>query len=497
MTKVFDKIFTQYPRRTRRMLEIVPGLFSWTLILFSVFGSFFVPTLVAGFILFFDVYWFYKSFSLAIMAYIAAKKIRKAERVNWVKHLAKLKDHEKVSHVIIIPNYKVTAEKLKITISSIAQQTINGKQLYVVLAMEEREKEAKERASVLISEFKDLFGDMFATYHPDIQGEVKGKSSNESYASKQAYKRLVESNKINIDYATISSVDEDSVFDKQYFAYLSYKFLVDKHRYYSFWQSANVTYNNFWDVPAPIRVLSFFGSLHRTALLVQGDRLVSNSTYSLSFKMLSDIGFWDTDVVPEDYRIFFKAFYKLQGKTKVEPIFLKTSMDAAQSTSYVGSLLNNYRQNERWSWGVSDDPLFIQWWLTIPEVPFFRKTKMLYEVLLDHFMWPVNWFIVTIAASILPIVNPVFTRTTLGHELPDLARTILTFTMIALLSMMIIDYRLRPKSDKVSKTRQFLFPLEFIMLPVVGFVLSTLPAIISHTRLLLGKRLEYRVTEKV
>jgi hypothetical protein len=33
-------------------------------------------------------------------------------------------------------------------------------------------------------------------------------------------------------------------------------------------------------------------------------------------------------------------------------------------------------------------------------------------------------------------------------------------------------------------------------MPLVGFFLSALPALISHTALMLGKRLEYKVTEK-
>ena len=79
--------------------------------------------------------------------------------------------------------------------------------------MEERETEAKIRAEILIKEFKDIFGDIFATFHPDIKGEVKGKSSNEAYAGKLAYKKLVESGTIDLEYATISSVDADSIFD--------------------------------------------------------------------------------------------------------------------------------------------------------------------------------------------------------------------------------------------------------------------------------------------
>jgi hypothetical protein len=230
---------------------------------------------------------------------------------------------------------------------------------------------------------------------------------------------------------------------------------------------------------------------------VQKDRLVTHSTYSLSLRLLREIGFWDTDVIPEDYRIFFKAFFKKHGEAWVEPIFLKTSMDAPLSSSYIKSLNNKYQQERRWSWGASDDALFIKWWFTVPHVPFFRKTVLLFNVLLDHFLWPVNWFIITIAANIMPFINPVFSRTTLGYNLPRLAGLILTFCLFATFAMIIIDFRQRPKYHAASKKRQLLFPLEFLLLPVVGFFLSALPALISHTQLMLGKRLEYKVTEKL
>lgn len=497
MTNFFEHIFTQHPTTSRRTLEILPGVISWSLILSPIWASLLFPYILAYFILFFDVFWLYKSISLTITAYIASKKVRVAERVNW---LEKAKEHthfSKMAHVLIITNYQESTAKLRDTLASLAAQTFPTKQIYVVLAMEQREEEARERGEILEQEFKHVFGDIFTTFHPDIEGEVKGKSSNQAYAGKQAYRLLVETGTIDIDYATISSVDADSIFDKQFCAYLTYKFLTDPNPYNKFWQSANVNYNNFWAVPAPIRVISFFSSLWRTAQLIQGDRLIINSTYSLSFRMLKDIGYWDTDVIPEDYRILFKAFYKLKGNVYTVPIFLKTSMDAPLSSTYVKSLKNKYHQERRWSWGVSDDAVFIKWWLTVPGVPFFRKTIMLWNVLHDHFFWPVNWFIITIAANIIPLVNPVFSRTTLGYNLPKLAGFILTFCIFSLLAMIIIDFRNRPKHMKNTAARQLLFPLEFVLLPIVGFFLSALPAIISHTQLMFGKRLEYKVTEKL
>lgn len=497
MTSFFQKIFIRYPIKTKRFLEMMPGLFSWTLILFPIWGSFFIPYILAYFILFFDVYWFYKSFSLTITAFLASKKIKEAEKINWLQKTESLPDFQKVNHAVIIPNYKENLDKLRKTVNAIASQTFPNNKIFVILAMEEREKEAKEKASILIEEFGNKLAGIFATYHKDVIGEVKGKSSNEAYASKTAYNKLVKKGIIDINFATISSVDADSIFDKQYFSYLTYKFLSDTNRFNKFWQSATVYYNNIWKVPAPTRIISFFGSLWRTSLLVQKDRLITNSTYSLSFKMLKDIGFWDADVIPEDYRIFFKAFFRLKGNVWVEPIFLKTSMDAPLSTGYIKSLKNKYEQERRWSWGVSDDPLFIKWWFTVPNVPFVRKTILLYHVLLDHFLWPVNWFIITIAANIMPIVNPQYSRTALGYSLPKIAGIILTSCLAAIVALIFIDYKNRSEKIHLSLIRKLLFPLEFALMPFVGFFLSALPALISHTQLMRGKRLEYKVTEKL
>lgn len=496
MTTFFGNIFYRYPIKTRRFLELLPGIFSWSIILSPVWGSLFVPYFIAYFILFFDVYWLYKSFSLAITSYIATNKIKEAEKIDWLASAKKFKNFSKVNHVIVIPNYTEALYKLRETITALSQQTFPTKKIFVVLAMEEREKEAKEKAETLIKEFDNIFGKVLATYHPDRAWEVKGKSSNQSYAAKCFYKNFIKKRLVNMDYATITTADADSIFDPQYFSYLTYEFLRDSNKYRKFWQSATVYYNNFWKVPAPTRIISFFGSLWRIGVLVQQDKLISNSTYSLSFKLLHKIGFWDTDVIPEDYRIFFKAFYKLGGKIWAEPIFLKTSMDAPLSIGRINSLKNKYEQERRWSWGVSDDPLFIKWYFTVPNVPFWRKTVMLFNVLIDHFLWPANWFIITIAANIMPFVNPVFSRSALGYNVPKLAGFILTLCLISLGSMILLDFKNNPRHTK-SFIRRFLFIFEFALLPFAGFFLSTLPAIFSHTQLMFGKRLEYKVTEKV
>lgn len=497
MTNFFNKVFTRYPIKTKRALEILPGFVSWFLILFPLWGALLIPYIVAYFVLFFDVFWFYRSFALLITAYIASQKIKRAEKVNWLDESEKQKDFEKVNHIVLIPNYQEGIEKLRRLIESIQYQTFPKDRVYVVLAMEKREKDARKKANILIIEFEGVFGGIYATFHPDIAGEVKGKSSNEAFAGKWIYRKIVKNGSLDINFTTITTADADTCFDPQYLSYLTHSFLTDEKRYNNFWQSATVDHNNFWTVPAPNRIFSFFSSLWRTGLLVQGDRLIATSTYSLSFKLLERIGFWDTDVIPEDYRIFFKAFYKLGGDVKANPIFLRTSLDSPLSNTYIRSLKNKYHQVRRWSYGVSDDPLFIKWWFTVPNVPFFKKTKILFHVLIDHFLWPVNWFIITIAANAITLINPVFARTALGYNLPILARIILASTIIALAIMIVIDYRNRPKHLSKSKFRELLFPLEFVLMPIAGFFFNSLPAIISHTQVMFGRKMEYKVTEKL
>ena len=497
MTTFFENLFTRYPIKTKRSLEILPGFVAWMLILSPFWGSLLIPTTLAYFILFFDVYWLYKSFALVITATIAFRKIRQTEETDWNAKAQTLAHVEKVNHILIILNYKESVEKLQKTLDVLAKQTFPAKQLHIVLAMEKREEEARHRADVLSKEYKNTFGSFLATYHPDVPGEVKGKSSNEAFAGREVYKKLFENGPLDINYATISSVDADSIFDLQYFAYLTYQFLKDPKRYNKFWQSAIVFHNNIWEVPAPTRITSFFGNLFRMALLIQPDRLLTHATYSLSMKLIKDVDFWDVDVIPEDYRIFFKAFYNKKGNIWVEPIFLKTSMDAALSKGYINSLKNKYHQERRWSWGVSDNPLFIKWWLTVPGVPLWRKTNLTLNVLWDHIMWPSYWFIITIAANVMAIINPVYSRTTLGFSLPQLAGSILSIALVALLAMLFIDYKNRPANQNLPLYRKLLFPLEFLLMPIVGFFLSALPALISHTQLMFGKRLEYKVTDKV
>lgn len=498
---MIKRYFRRHPIRTRRALEILPGFVSWSLILFPFWGSLIMPQFVAYYVITFAVYWVYRSFSLAILAVVAHFKISAASRFDWVADL-KLQYGPKwdsIHHVIVIPTYKEPVTTLERTLNALSKQSYPLKNIHIMLSFEKREgQEGLDKAEQLKKKYGSLFGNLWTTQHPDIEGEVKGKSSNTAWGAREAKKLLIDQQGLDIGKVTISSEDADALFHHHYFAYLSFDFLKSEKPYNKVWQGGIVFYNNIWQVPSPVRVLAAIFSVTQMYILMRKDRLVNFSTYSTSLKHIHDIGYWDTDVIPEDYRMFFKSYFAKKGDFEVEPIFLPIYADAAESTGLVSTLINQYEQLKRWAWGVSDDAYIIRQFVLAEGVPFWDKTVRVLKVIEDHFLWPVNWFAVTIAAFLPPLLNREFSQTILGKTLPQVTSFLLTMSLVSLVAIFVIDALNRPpRPNKRNPFSYIIQPLEFILLPVIGFFFSALPGIDAHTRLMLGKYIEYKVTEKV
>lgn len=484
----------------QRLLEIFPAFISWNLILFPYWGIVFIPNLVAYFILAYNIYWFYQSLQIAMMSIVSHLKIQAAMKYNWLKDLKLFPEWQKIKHFVIIPTYKEPLYILERTIESLKKQTLPRKQIFVVLAMEEKEEKSEriKKIKALKKRFKNTFGGLYFTHHKLSTGEVVGKSSNERYAAIWVKENIIEKKKLNIKYLTVTSCDADHKYHPNHFACLTYKFLDNPKRYNYFWQPAIFFYNNIWELPALTRVPNTLGSIWNLSQLSRKDKLISQQNYSLSFKLLDEAGYWDADRIPEDWGIFFKAFFKKKGKVEVEPIYLPVYVDAALSKGFWATIKNQYQQYKRWAWGVSDVPWIIKNYFSNKRVPFLDKTTRVIHALWVHLLWPVNWFAITIGLTLPTAINPAFGRTTLGFMIPKISSTILTIALSFLVITLLIDSRYKPKTPKNYPIIKKMFaPLEFMLMPVVGFFLSALPGIDAHTRLMLGKYLEYKVTEKV
>mgnify|MGYP004003521675 FL=1 len=161
----------------------------------------------------------------------------------------------------------------------------------IVLGFEKREgAKGRDKAKRLLKEFDGVFGNLITTFHPDLKGEVKGKSSNTAWAAKIAKKLLIDKQGKDINYCTITSNDADAILHPHYFSYLSFKFLDDPKRYERIWQSAIHFYNNIWKLPVLTRTFNRISSVVATGILMRKDRLINFSTYSISLKLVDDIG---------------------------------------------------------------------------------------------------------------------------------------------------------------------------------------------------------------
>jgi len=490
-----------------RFLEMMPGMVAWSVIFFPVWGSFLVPRLVAYFIIAFLVFWFYQSFKNAFLGIIAFFKIKRTEKIVWhdlyeeeKKAGVKMLSWEKIKHIVIIPNVKESAEKISSNLDCLAnQKEINKEQMVVVLAMEARVEGSAEKAQVLIKKYQNKFGKIFVTIHPHkLPGEIIGKASNEAWAAKQAKKILVDQLGWNINHLTVTSCDADACFNSAYFAALTYHFARDKKRYLRFWQSPIFWYNNLKRVPNLITIVGVIGHIIHIASLMEPEQLLFNySAYSLSFKLLDSIGYWDVDIIPEDWHIFLQAFFAKKGKVLVKPIFVPTYIDAPEGKTYFEALKNRYLQCQRHAWGVTDIPYAFFEARRHPEVPLLLKVLRLYKLLESHLLWSTNWFILTLGALLPPLLNPKFFQTSFGYNLPKFSQFILTLCLISLAILIILDWYLRPKREKqlnfFQKVRYF---LHWFLMPVSTLFLAVLPGLHAQTKLLFGKRLEYRVTKK-
>lgn len=495
---MLETFLNRHEKTFLRILEILIGATTWLIITMPIWLSFWHPAVVAYFVLIFDVYWFYKSGVLGFNAIRSYLKLSAHIKVDWRVEAQNMPDFNKVCHLIIIPEYRESYSVLYDTIANLAKQDFPKERIFLVLAQEERDSEAKEIRGRLYREFNKDFGRFYVTSHPDAIDEVKGKSSNMAYAAKKITQEL-EKEGIDLNFTTVTSCDADALLHPKYFSYLTYLFLNDKDRKFHFYQSAIMFYSNIWRITLPGRVLNTLGSIWSLAQLVLEKRLINFSTYSLSLATAKDVDFWGKNIIPEDYHMFFKTYFKLGEKVATKPIFLPTLADAAESTSFWKTIVNQYEQVKRWAWGVSDDPWLIKNFLIHKEIPLWdRITKLFYVLVDNHLIWPTNWFILTLGSNVPPLINPIFKRTVLGHTLPTLSSLILTLCAVFLLAVIVVDAKLKPpRPQKFGGWKVPLLYLQWLSLPVVGFFLSSLPGLDAHTRLLLGKRLEYRVTEKI
>ena len=359
----------------------------------------------------FFMYWVVRSYSVTVAVAIGLWRISRWKKIDWpAKYVAWLEKNQQRAntnvkthewswpcHLVIIPNYKEDEEGLVRTIGSLAAQA-NAKQVVVVLAMEEREPGADLKAQRLIDRFPDTFAGIFSTFHPfGLPGDTPGKGSNEAWAAREAFSRLIEDERDDILRYTITSCDADAFFHDHHFEALNYLFLSAKDRYRTFWQPTIFNTNNIWDTPAPLRIPDGLSGINRTANIVLPVSVkFPTSCYSLSWEMLHSVDYWDEEVIPEDWHLFLKCSFSLGNRVHVEGLYLPLGNDCVLTEGYMKTLKAHYEQAKRHAWGASDIPY--AWRALLAKSPLSKWRGLLLASALGktHILWVAQWYLVTL-----------------------------------------------------------------------------------------------------
>ncbi len=486
---------------------MLPAAFALVVISSLVWGPLFVPLPFALFLLSFHAYWLWRAQVSGIHAVKGFFLLRRHTRTDWRQLYDQHRssggpclDWDTVRHIVIIPNYTEPIEKLRACLDSLAASEV-APQIIAVLAMEDREgREARRKAAILEDEFRGRLGDVFSAFHPpDIVGEVAGKSSNEAWAARIAKLRVVDQQGHDLDHVTITSCDVDTVFHPKHFSCLTHKFATHPNRYRRFWQGPIFYYNNIWRIPAPLRLPhAMTGVSHLSRLARSRLRMVfPQSTYTLSLRLAHEVGYWDVDVVPEDWHMFLKCFFRAGGDVDVESMFIPINMDGTRSHGYVATFTNYYQQARRHAWGCTDIPYAVHNFFAHPEISLRRRWSRCWGLVESHLMWSTQWFLVTVGRAVPLFLAPYLGIEGFPHWFTVASRWTLQPCLATLIIILALDAILRPARPR--DFRWWLFPVQYgqyFLMAVITFFSAALPALDAQVRLALGKRLEYRVTEK-
>lgn len=545
-------------RRVQRFFEVLPGTLTWSTFLGMIVLSFFVPVWMALFIIVFDLYWIHRAVYVTLFSALAYRHLEEGKRIDWwdrcqnlahpdqyadilrdrimrlqeslrempmfplgakrivrknIKRtqaaleettaLIPLKDQildwRSIVHVVMLPTAGEPVEVIEPAIDALLQSNFPKEQMIVLLATEERENPETRipKVEYLQNKFKDSFKDFLVTTHIVADGEMKCKASNAAFAARRLMEYLDER---NIDYKRVvfSNFDCDSVVHPEYFAALTYAYASNPKRLQRAYQPLPVYHNNLWDTNAFARMVvtgSSFWHLYQS----MRREMVTFSSHSEPFDTLVRVGFWPVNMISEDSVIYWKCLAYFHGDYEVQPIHLPISLDAVLADTYWKTVVNQYKQNRRWAYGIENFPVTMRALWPDKIIPFWKKMRISFEMLEGHYSWATTSFLLTFLGWFpIWLGGAEFRESVLAHNLPLITKTLLTLGMLGLcVSIPLSFFSMPPRPKRYHWSRHLLMLFQWVLIPIVAF-LSAIPAIDSQTRILTKNYFgEFWVTEKV
>lgn len=495
-------------RSLYRFFEILPGSLSWATLIGLIILSYFNPVFVAYFIIAFDVYWLLLVIYLGIHLVASYREMKFNTRINWEEKIktidykdAKIKNWEELIHLVVFPTYNESLDVIRPSFEGIINDGYPTDRMIVVLALEERGgEEAIERAKIIKKEFGHKFKKFIYTIHPDgMVGEIKGKGANQAWAARKIKEEIIDKEGYDYDRIVVSVFDIDTIVIKGYFYCLTYKFLTVENPYRASFQPIPVYHNNIWQAPFFARVAASSNTFWQMMQQLREEKLATYSSHAMSWRALAEIGFWSTNMVSEDSRIFWHCFLFYNGDYRVEPMYFPVSMDVCMDETFKSTMKNLYKQQRRWGWGVENVPyLLFNFVKRYKKFPKGKMASRIFVQLYGFHSWATNALIIGIIGWMPMILGgDTFNSTVLSGNLPVVSKTLMTFAMSGLLLSAVVSTLLLPSRPKnYSYFKSLSMVLQWLVLPISIVIFGAIPGLEAQTRLMFGKYMGFWVTPK-
>ncbi len=403
-----------------------------------------------------------------------------------------------IYHLIVVATYTEELDILRPSFQALVDAQYDHSKMIVVLATEQRDHvRAQANARVLVAEFGKKFGHFIVTEHPsDIIGETKGKGANISWAGRQAIKEIDQLG-IAHDRIIVTSLDADHRPHPQYFAAVAYRYALEPDRKHLSFQPTPLFHNNLWYTAAINRVIATGSSFWHMVESTRAYRLRNFAAHSQGLEAVLATDWWSVDTIVEDGQQFWRTYFAFRGNHFVVPIYVPVYQDAVLGETYSKTLSGQYIQLRRWAWGASDFPyIVINAWRD-KQISFGNKVTQISRFLEGHIMWAVAPILLTFVGLLPALLSKEFHDSLFGQNFAPTASLILTTALVGIVITIFISLLLLPPKPPGYKARhRVLMLLQWGLMPITTIFFSSLPAIESQTRLMFGKYLEFRVTEK-
>ena len=338
---------------------------------------------------------------------------------------------------------------------------------------------------MVTEKYKSHFFEIISTIHPDIIGEVKAKGANVKWAA-QHLQKFADEKKIAYENIMVTTSDSDTRFHKKYLSSLTYAYITNPNREHRSFQPIPLYNNNIWHAPAISRVISFGNSFWQLIEATRPWRMINFSTHSMSLKTLVEIDFWDTSVVNEDSRQYWRAYFKFDGDHEVVPIHVPVYMDSVLADNFWVTMKAQYLQKKRWYYGVEHFPYVVTNCIKNKKIPFMDKTVRLYRLFEANYSLATASIYIAVIAWLPLIFNSGFQYTVLGQNMSSVIRVLAELTWFGLIVSTIISLLLLPPKPRgFTRRHSLIMVLQWCLIPVTSILFSSFPAIDAQTRFML------------